>query len=99
MGKDGDRFQVDGESPQDLESAELVVDQEGETADGNNKKFRPVLWKKYKFCSLLIDKKRSKTLIQRSGARKSFRLSNRTALGYLLMTCPEQFRYTVINFI
>jgi len=41
LGKDGDWFQVDGESPQDLESAELVVDQEGETADGNNKKFRP----------------------------------------------------------
>jgi len=41
LGKDGDWFQVDGESPQDLESAELVVDQEGETADGNNKKLRP----------------------------------------------------------
>jgi len=41
LGKDGDRFQVDGESPQDLQCAELVVDQEGETADGNNEKFRP----------------------------------------------------------
>jgi len=39
--EDGDRLEVDGESPEDLEGAEVVVDQESEPSDRNNEKFGP----------------------------------------------------------
>jgi len=39
--EDGDRLEVDGESPEDLEGAEVVVDQESEPSDRHNEKFSP----------------------------------------------------------
>ena len=39
--EDGDRLEVDGEGPEDLEGAEVVVDEEGEPSDRNNEKLSP----------------------------------------------------------